>query len=144
VMNADGSNLIRLSGSGERRPSWSADGKQMVYCSPSQQKIAGGNPIEIFVSNADGSNARMLTNDTIRKMEPSWSPDSSKIIFIKSTAEVPRKTSLFLLNADGTELRRLTSASSEDHCPKWSPDGQKIAFQSNRDGNWEIYVLTVE
>jgi Tol biopolymer transport system component len=27
--------------------------------------------------------------------------------------------------------------------PQWSPDGRKIVFQSDRDGNFEIYVMTV-
>jgi Tol biopolymer transport system component len=28
-----------------------------------------------------------------------------------------------------------------DRFPVWSPDGQKIAFQSKRNGNWDIYVM---
>jgi len=27
--------------------------------------------------------------------------------------------------------------------PSWSPDGAKIAFSSDRDGNWEIYLVDV-
>jgi TolB protein len=28
-----------------------------------------------------------------------------------------------------------------DTWPVWSPDGKKIAFTSNRDGNYEIYLM---
>ncbi len=31
-----------------------------------------------------------------------------------------------------------------DGTPSWSPDGTKIAFPSDRDGNWEIYVLQAD
>ena len=27
--------------------------------------------------------------------------------------------------------------------PVWSPDGKQIAFESSRDGNFEIYVLSL-
>lgn len=35
---------------------------------------------------------------------------------------------------------RLTNV-GDNRNPVWSPDSTKIAFQSNRDGNWELYVL---
>ena len=28
--------------------------------------------------------------------------------------------------------------------PVWSPDGQRIAFNSNRDENWNIYVVNAD
>ncbi|MGB9722829.1 MAG: zinc-ribbon domain-containing protein [Chloroflexia bacterium] len=33
---------------------------------------------------------------------------------------------------------------ARDARPTWSPDGMRLAFQSDRSGNWEIYVLQVE
>jgi Tol biopolymer transport system component len=49
-----------------------------------------------------------------------------------------------VMNADGANPRRLTSNASLDYWPAWSPDGKAIAFTSNRDGNYEIYVMTAD
>ena len=51
--------------------------------------------------------------------------------------------------ADGGEawvagaILRLTDHSAEDRSPSWSPDGRYIAFESNRDGDWGIYVMDI-
>ena len=42
---------------------------------------------------------------------------------------------------DGTSQTRLTTSPGEDVSPEWSPDGRAIAFASNRDGNYELYVM---
>ncbi len=34
--------------------------------------------------------------------------------------------------------------SAEDRFSAWSPDGTKIAFNSDRDGNSEIYVMNAD
>jgi len=49
------------------------------------------------------------------------------------------------MDADGSNQRNLTnSPASSDGWAEWSPDGQKIAFDTNRDGNWEIYVMDTD
>ncbi len=35
----------------------------------------------------------------------------------------------------------LTNNNWDDLYPAWSPDGKKIAFTTNRDSNWDIYVM---
>ncbi|CAN0541709.1 unnamed protein product, partial [Scytosiphon promiscuus] len=35
----------------------------------------------------------------------------------------------------------LTKNNAEDRSPCWSPDGNTIVFETNRDGNWEIYLM---
>jgi TolB protein len=41
-------------------------------------------------------------------------------------------------------LLNLTSNSANDASPSWSPDGLKIAFQTDRDGNNEIYSMDAD
>lgn len=45
------------------------------------------------------------------------------------------------MSADGTDQTSLTDSSAYDGQPAFSPDGGRIAFTSNRDGDFEIYVM---
>jgi dipeptidyl aminopeptidase/acylaminoacyl peptidase len=46
-----------------------------------------------------------------------------------------------VMNADGSGQTRLTNNAASDTKPSWSPDGHRILFQSDRDGNSEVYVM---
>jgi hypothetical protein len=48
------------------------------------------------------------------------------------------------MNADGSGQTRLTDNNAQDFEPSWSPDGTKIAFTSDRDGNYQIYVMNAD
>ena len=41
-------------------------------------------------------------------------------------------------------MRRLGSGSVHDGLPAWSPDSRRIAFLSDRDGNWDLYVMNAD
>ena len=45
-----------------------------------------------------------------------------------------------MMNADRSNQRNLTDHPALDSSPNWSPDG-RIGFTSNRDGEWNIYVM---
>jgi TolB protein len=32
---------------------------------------------------------------------------------------------------------------ADDHGPTWSPDGSQLVFYSNREGNWDIFITTI-
>ena len=44
----------------------------------------------------------------------------------------------------GGHIVQLTDSSASDLAPAWSPDRRLLAFQSNRDGNWELYVMRAD
>ena len=52
---------------------------------------------------------------------------------------------IWTANPDGTGATNLTNTpNSIDRGASWSPDGTRIAFTSNRDGNFEIYVMNAD
>jgi len=38
-------------------------------------------------------------------------------------------------------MTRLTDTPEGEGTPSWSRDGKKIAFNSSRDGNWQIFTM---
>ena len=69
---------------------------------------------------------------------------------------IPNGTNEIIVSADklyvfsgiggekGISVTQLTRNTADDRYPAWSPDGSKIAFQSDRDGNSEIYVMNAD
>lgn len=45
------------------------------------------------------------------------------------------------MNADGTAQKRLTVNFGLVNSPSWSPDGTLILFNSDRAGNFDVYVM---
>jgi tricorn protease len=48
---------------------------------------------------------------------------------------------IWIVKDDGTNILRLTDNKARDIYPRFSPDGQWLAFSSNRDGNYDVFVV---
>jgi PKD repeat protein len=75
-------------------------------------------------------------------INPTWSPDGSRIAFESGQAFEWGEVSLWNL-ANGTVVN-LTNHPAYDASPTWSPDGLQIAFSSDRDGPPEIYIMQAD
>jgi len=90
--------------------------------------------MEVFVANADGSDAHQITNFGQANWAPAFFPDSKQIIFA-SNYKYKRgfPFDLYSISEDGTGLTQLTHSNTFDAFPMFSPDGKKIVFCSNRN-----------
>ncbi len=48
---------------------------------------------------------------------------------------------IWVANEDGSNVKRLTDSTGRDVYPHYSPDGRWIAFSSNRQGNYDVFVI---
>lgn len=106
---------------------------------------------QIYIVNQDLTGLTPLTNMEEGACQPTWSPDGSQIVFTSPCRArgdfyetAYKDSSLYIMNADGSGQKPLTPIPGSDFDPAWSPDGKRIAFTSLRDGNKDIYVLTIE
>ena len=146
LMNPDGTEVINLTASAaeDRDPAWSPDGTQIAFSSD-RAESRGSWPVHmaIYVMNADGTDVRRLTETSEWATQPAWSPDGKRIAFVRPSG-ASDNDDIFVMNSDGTKITRLTDHAATDAQPTWSPDGTRIAFASERDGNWDIYVVGVD
>jgi dipeptidyl aminopeptidase/acylaminoacyl peptidase len=78
--------------------------------------------------------------------EPQLSPDGRWIAYALTVTDFEknsRNADIWLVPSGGGEPRRLTTSEKRDDTPAWSPDGGTLAFISSRDGDPQIYALSL-
>ena len=109
-------------------------GKDLVdYKALLAQNLVKPGKMDLYVANADGTDARQVTYLPGASFAPFFFPNGKRIIF-SSNWQNPRsgEFDLFAVNIDGTNLEQVTFAKGFDGFPVFSPDGKTLAFSSNR------------
>jgi Tol biopolymer transport system component len=140
VMNADGSNLRRLTDAPgyDGGPFFSADGRKIVW----RRFALDGRTAEVFTMNADGSDQKQITHSGLMSWAPFFHPSGDYIVFA-SDRYGRDNFELFIVDAEGRhEPVRVTDSAGFDGLPAFSPDGLSLAWTSKRsaDGTAQLFM----
>jgi len=129
VADANGSNVTDITNASghDSEPTWSPDGSKLAFWT------ARNTVYEIWTMEPNGTNPTSLMSGQSgdEGYTPDWSPDGTRIAY--------GRNGIWVMDADGSNKTQVTSQGSDGQ-PAWSPDGSSLVFDSNRDGNAELYV----
>lgn len=130
VMNADGSDPVRVASVPARSLTWSPDGRRIAFTSRS----------DIWLMNADGSNIRPLKRTPrLSEDDVDWKPTGGWVAFASGSWV----RDVYVMRTNGRNLRNLPTERGFWYLtdPDWSPDGRRIVLTSCASyTNCEIWV----
>jgi len=99
------------------------DGSMVTFAGLDDQGNA-----QVFVADADGSNARQLTHGEGGARGPRWSPDDSMIAYERDTSG---DSQIFVVDvSDGTSTQVTNESGGAVDPGGWTPDGGSILFST--------------
>jgi Tol biopolymer transport system component len=98
--------------------------ENLVFC----QKIGGeeNEHREICIVKIDGNNYKILTDNNVWDLYPTWSPDGTQIAFLSFRED---DLDIYKMDADGSNVEKLFDSGAHDADIHWESD--KIVFTSN-------------
>ena len=137
---ADGSHLRGI------YESWNTEWRSNISFTPEGERIAfavdykknshhSNYNFEIVSMLPDGSGLKRLTDDETQDYSPVWSPDGTRIAFVREKGNGGRKFTLLTMARDGTDHRAVSPVSTKypQSMVTWSPDSQYLAFVNVRE-----------
>lgn len=154
------SHPFRMDRDGHNKVDLTKDSNEFAYgfsSSRDGQRIAYHKNYQVFLADADGSNARRVETGHPFNFVPSWSPDGQWVLFVSGEHY---NCHPHLVRADGTGLRKLADRGGyrgvtefldvpdfhggSSDVPVWSADGQSVFFTAKVADNVELFQITLE
>ncbi|HEX8090780.1 MAG TPA: S9 family peptidase [Blastocatellia bacterium] len=117
-------NMVGVSG-----PEISPDGKWVIFSRSELNWKENKRPSQLWIVPANGGEAfRFTSGDS--DSQPQWSPDSSRIAFIRSGKE-PQERQVYIIRVNGGEAEKLTDHKDGVSSFRWGAGGKQIIFLAN-------------
>jgi Tol biopolymer transport system component len=140
IVRSNGKDPLQIDDAFDARyPAFSPDNQWIVYVKAQ----------DLYCRRRDSSlpATRLTSTPTIAKMDPSFTPDGSRIIYSASTATgfqifaLPITLFDSAIRINGAPVNLTNSSGSNNLHPAISPDGSTIAFISSRQDPSSLYLM---
>ena len=138
ILEGMSANRITTNQGYERHMIWSPDGSRIAY---SIQNDGGVSNLYIRASDGSGRDQVLIESEGMHKWYPSWSPDASTVVFHTNNPETEARDLWYVSVASGAAAV-LVDDEGIQALARMSRDGRFVAYQSDQDGQMEIYVTT--
>ena len=144
VYNIDSKQLLRLTNDKATYsyPAYSPDCSRIAVIRSETGGTGAG--ADVYLIDVASLAQTALTNDNVAYTEssPHWSPDGTQLTYSAFPKDSPTNSDIVVRRADPSSTPLVVVKDpADDIDPVFSPDGKYLAFSSNRDGNYDIYIL---
>jgi Tol biopolymer transport system component len=154
------SHPFRMDRDGKNKQDLTRDSREFAYgfnASPDGRRIAYHKSYQIFIADADGSNARKVLTGHPFNFAPQWSPDGRHLLFVSGEHYHCHP---FIIQADGTGLRQLADRGNyrgvtefldvpdfhggSSDIPAWSTDGRSVFYTAQAGPSVELLRIALD
>lgn len=121
----------------DEEPRWSHDGRRIAFGSTR----GGGNNIDIWVMDADGSNLVRLTNHPAAEQGPAWAHDDKSIYF---TAERDGHGQIYRVWLDDKRVEQITRSRYRSIMPAASADGRYLSYAAQMESGFQLHLVDLQ
>jgi Tol biopolymer transport system component len=152
-LQAQTSTVVISSPADEELPVYSPNKQKIYYTSTAEDKRPIDSKLkvrEIMVMDLSDRYVTNLTQTVSDDWLPRFNYTGSELLFVSERSDLRRvpysqkHSDVFTMDENGDFQRNLTETSTNEGGASFSYDGKKVFFHSNRNGNYDIFVMDIE
>jgi TolB protein len=139
IMDQDGFNPRELPVSGDLllTPRFSPNSLEVTFMS-----FGTGVP-RVYIYNIETNQKEIVGDFPNMSFAPRFTPDGNGVV-MSMQSDDGRNSNIFDMDLRSRQLHQLTDTPAINTAPSVSPDGGRIAFESDRGGSQQIYLMNVD